>query len=267
MDRTSARNGAQRWGKRSDLGHGNRTLAEERVVFEAGVQLLDFFDDAAHLVDRVIAALGRAGVAGLAAQVNFDLHAAAMAAVNPQLARLGDHHAIGANAVLFEDVEPWQAVAVFLLHGTDHVDRVVTLEAALFDELAGVDHAGHAGALVAGAAAENVAILHLALVRVPGPFFGIAHAHRIGVGVHHDHGSAGADAAQDVAHGVYAGLVEAHLFHLLANARDHRPFVRAFGGDGDEVAQEADDIGLIGLRQLGQARGGMGSEWGGRGES
>ena len=51
-----------------------------------------------------------------------------------------------------------------------------------------------------------------------------------------------ADAAQDVAHGVDADFVEAHLLHLLSDALNDRTFVGALPGNGDQVAQKANHI-------------------------
>ena len=186
-------------------------------------------------------------------QVDLDLHAAAMAAIDSQAAGLGNHHAIGADAVLLENVEPRQAVAILLLHRADHPDGAAARQAQFPDELARVDHARHAGALIASTAAVHVAVLHFAHVGVPGPFARVAHAHGIGVGIHHDDGLARSDPAQDVAHRIDAHLVETHLLHLLPDARDHRALVAAFGGDSDQVAQKADHLRLVALRQLSDA--------------
>src|ERR1039457_6460845 len=232
---------------------GKGTIAEERVVLHPRVQPLHLRDQAAHFVDGVIAALRGAGVTRPASKVKFHLHAAALPAIDAQLARFGDHHAIGAYAVFPQNVEPAQAVAVFFLHRAHHPKRVVAKQAELLDHLDGVNHARHAGALVARSAPVDVAILHLALVRIPGPFLGIAHAHRVGVRVHHDGGFARADAAQDVPHGVDAHLVETHLLHFLANAGHHRALVPAFRRNGDEVAQETHHVAFVRLGQLRQA--------------
>ena len=255
VDGARARHGAQRRRQRADLGDRDGAFAQERVLAQAGVQLFHFLHEPAHFIDGIVAALGCAGVARLAAQVDFDLHAPAVPAINPQPARLGDHHAVRADAVLLEDVEPRQPVAILFLHRTHHVERVVAQQAELLDELAGIYHAGHAGALVAGAAPVDVAVFHFAAIRVPGPFLGIADAHRVGVRVHHDDVLAGTDAPEDVAHGVDEDFVESNLFHLLADTLDHRTFMAALGGDGDQVAQELHDVGFVGFGQGGEAGG------------
>ena len=67
------------------------------------------------------------------------------------------------------------------------------------------------------------------------------------MGIHHDDGFPGPDPAQDVAHGVDADFIEADLLHLLADALNDGALVGAFGGDGDQVAEKANDIRLVSL--------------------
>src|ERR1035438_10471291 len=102
------------------------------------------------------------------------------------------------------------------------VHGVIAAKSEFLDELARVHHAHHAGALIAGAAPIDVAVLHLALVRIPAPFFRVAHADGIGVGVHHDHGLSRADPPQNISHAIDADFVEPHLLHFLPDPRDHR---------------------------------------------
>ena len=182
-----------------------------------------------------------------AAEMHLNLHPSALAPVDLQIGGLGQHHAIRGNAILFQDVEPCEAVTVFLLHGAHHVKRVISREAEFLDDLPRVNQAGHSAALVAGGAPVHEPIFNFAFVGIPGPFLRVAHAHRVGVRVHHDDFLAGADAPEQVAHGIGADLIEAHLLHFPADALDHRLFMAALGGNGNEIAQKADHLRLVGL--------------------
>src|SRR5690348_10748871 len=107
--------------------------------------------------------------------MDLDFHPPAMAAVDAEFARLGDDDAVGPDAVFFQDVEPGQTVAVLFLDGAHDVQGVIAEQAQLADELARVNHAGHAGALIAGAASVDVPVLDLATIRVPGPLLRVAY--------------------------------------------------------------------------------------------
>ena len=171
----------------SNLGDGNRSLAEKRIVAQTRVQLLDLRDQRDHLVNRIVAALRRAGMTRTSAHVNLDLHAPAMSAVHAQIGWLREHHAIRPDTVFLENVDPRQAVAVFFLHRSHDPQRVVAFQLQILYHLARVNHAGHACALIIGAASVDETILHFALVRVPGPFLRIANTDGVDVRVHHDH--------------------------------------------------------------------------------
>jgi len=79
------------------------------------MQFLKFEQNRRHLEDRVVAALGRAAVAGDARRRDFDLHSAAVPAVDIQTRRLGNHDKLRLDLVLFDDVLPTKPVAVFFL--------------------------------------------------------------------------------------------------------------------------------------------------------
>src|ERR1039458_7494509 len=72
--------------------------------FRRGVSFSTSPNQAAQLVDRIVAALRRAGGARLPAQMHFDLHAPAVPSINPQPAGLRDHHAVWPNAVFLQYV-------------------------------------------------------------------------------------------------------------------------------------------------------------------
>jgi hypothetical protein len=80
----------------------------------------------------------------------------------------------GLSSVFLDDALPAEAVAVLLLHGADDPEGVVAVELVLLDELAGVDHRGHAGLLVGGAAAPDHAVGEVAAVRVVLPLRAVA---------------------------------------------------------------------------------------------
>ena len=75
------------------------------------------------------------------------------------------------------------------------------------------------------------------------------------MGIHHDDGFPGADAAQDIAHSVDADLIEAGLLHLLADPLNDGALVRAFAGDGDQGAEKANDVRLVRVGSGGNFRG------------
>ena len=81
------------------------------------VQLLDVEDDLSHLVDSVVAALGRRAVARHALYIHADFHAAALAAINAAICRLGGDYELRANLVFVNDVLPAQAITIFFLNG------------------------------------------------------------------------------------------------------------------------------------------------------
>src|SRR5699024_1610166 len=110
-DRARIRHGAAAGAGEEDLARGAGAAAEEarvlivlRVVARVEhlaqaldlhavlaavlVELAHLLKDIRHLVDRVLAALGRAAVAGDAAHLDADLHAAAVAAVHAAVGRL-----------------------------------------------------------------------------------------------------------------------------------------------------------------------------------
>ena len=105
-------------------------LPRQGVVAQACVQLLDLRDERGHFVHGIIAALRCAGVARPAPDVDLDLHPPAMATIHPEVRRLRQDHAICPDSILFQYVDPRQAVAVFFLYGSDHVQRVVGQEAS-----------------------------------------------------------------------------------------------------------------------------------------
>ena len=151
------------------------------ISVESAVAVLvegaDVLKNVGHLVDGVVAALGRGAVAGDALHVHADLHAAAVAAVDAAVGGLGGDDeldlllldAVGGE-VLVDDVLPAHAVAVLLLHGADDHDLVALGdEAQILHDLGAVGGGGHAALLVGAAAAIDDLVVLIALVGVVGP--------------------------------------------------------------------------------------------------
>ncbi len=113
--------------------------------------------------------------------------------------------------------------------------------------LPGIDHGGDARLLVAGAASVDLAVLELALERVPLPLAAVADVDGVDVGIDHDLGFAAADLADDVAHFVEPDLVETDFAHFPGDALADVALGAAEAGDGDEFAGESDDVLLVGL--------------------
>ena len=127
---------------------------------------------------------------------------------------------------------------------------VVPGQAQILDDLAGIDHRGHAAFLVAGAAPADGLVVLVAFVGVELPVVAVADAHRVDMGVQRDHARARTDGADDVAHRVDLDRVEADFLHLFLDALDLRAFLAAFAGKADHVAQEAGHVGLVLLGQF-----------------
>ena len=135
---------------------------------------------------------------------------------------------------------PAQAVAVLFLHGSDHDDgAVLGTQAKLFDDLPGINHAGHAAFLIARAAPADGFGVFVAFVGIKGPVGTVADAHGIDVRVKGDDAGAISDKAEDVAHLVDFDPVEADLFHFFLDTPDHAFFLAAFARDADHIAQES----------------------------
>ena len=125
------------------------------------------------------------------------------------------------------------------------------LEFQVLDDLARVDHRGHAAFLVAGAAPADASRRPRSLRRGrTSQLSRIADADRVDMGVHRDQARARWPMVpMTIAHRVDLDRVEADLLHLFLDALDDfGPSVAAFAGDADHVAQEAGHVGLVGSR-------------------
>ncbi len=92
--------------------HLDETLDVGRLVAAVVVEGADVGDDVGHLVDGVVAAVGSGAVAGGAVNVDTDLHAAAVTAIDAAVGGFGGYHKFGLQPVFVVDVLPAQTVAV-----------------------------------------------------------------------------------------------------------------------------------------------------------
>ena len=228
--------------------HLHKALDLHAVVGGVLVERPDVLQDVRHLVDRVVAALRRGAVAGHALDVDADLHASPVAAVDAAVGRLGGDDELGDYLVLVVDVLPAHAVAVLFLDGADDHDLVsLRDEVEVLHDLRAVDGGGHAALLVGTAAAVDDLVVLVALVGVVGPVCDVADAHRVDVGVDGDDLLAVAHPADDVAEAVDLDLVIAELFHLGLDAGHYFFFLAALARVGDHGAKESAHIGLVSL--------------------
>ena len=206
-------------------------------------------------MDGVVAALGGGAVAADAVHVDADLHAAAVAAVDASVGRLGGDdeldllaRILGAAEILVDDGLPAHTVAVLLLHGADH-HHLVALgqQIQILHDLHAVSGGGHAALLVGGAAAVDDILGLVALVGVGFPVVDVADAHGVDVAVDGDDLVALAHPADDVAQLVELHLVIAQGLQLLGDALDDALFLTRLGRDGDHVPQELDHSGFVRL--------------------
>ena len=218
------------------LEHFHKTLDRIRLGAAVFVQLLDLGHNLRHLVDRIVAALRRAAVAGDARHVHTDLHAAAMPAIDAAVRRLGGNNEFRRDAVLVVDILPAQAVAVLLLHGGRDKDLVARRdEAEILHDLRAVDRGHHAALLIGTAAAVDDVVRLVALVGIVRPIVAVADAD---VAVKGDDLFAVAHVAQRVPLGVDPRLVKAQRLHLPDGAANHALLLAAFTRDRDEVAEK-----------------------------
>jgi len=233
--------------------HLDKTLDLLVVGSVVLVEVADVEDDLGHLVDGVVAALGRGAVAGDAVHIDADLHTAAVAAIDAAVGRLGGDDeldlaagVLGAVEVFIDDGLPAHAVAVLLLHGADDHDLVALGdEAQILHDLRAVGRGGHAALLVGAAAAVDDLVGLVALIGVGRPVLAVADADGIDVGVDGDDLVAAAHPADDVSELVKLDLVIAQLFHLGGDALDDALFLAGLGRNGDHVAQEFCHIGAV----------------------
>ena len=192
---------------------------------ETGVQRLDALDDLGHLVDGVLALLGRRTVSRDAVRPNADLSLALMAERDEVAARLADDGKVGLKArIAVEELEV-HAVAVLLADGAGHVDRLALEKTVITRGSRGIDACAQAALHIHGATAPQLAVDDLAAKGVVLPILGVVDLRRIHVSVKVDDLGAAADTAHGVAGLIDIGLVIAELFHLGHDEFGHRAFL------------------------------------------
>jgi len=140
---------------------------------------------------RVVAALGRRAVAGDAVDLDADLHPAALAAIDAVVGRLGGDDEFRLHALLLDEVEPAEAVAVLLLHRAGHqVGEALVEQAEVAGDGPAVDRRHDAAELVGAAAAADDLVVLKALEGVEVPVGDVADADRVDVPVKGDEGRA-----------------------------------------------------------------------------
>src|SRR5690606_31250333 len=116
------------------------------------------------------------------------------------------------------------------------VSGVAFQKAQLFGQRDAVNHARRAALLVERAARIQLAVLYLALKRVPLPLFGVADTDRVDMAVEQNDLLAVAHAADDRAIAVNVDGVKAQLHHLFANTLANFLDVTIHAGNGNDLA-------------------------------
>ena len=180
--------------------------------------------------------------------VDADLHAAAVTAIDAAVGGLGGNDELGLNAVLVVDVLPAHAVAVLFLDGADDHD-LVTLgdEAHVLHHLGSVGSGSHAALLVRAAAAVDDLVGLVALIGIGVPVLNVADADGVDVGVDGDDLVALAHKAHDVAQAVDLDLVIAKALHLGLDAGNNLTLLAGLRGMANHCAKKTRHISTVGL--------------------
>ena len=174
-----------------------------------------------------------------------------MPAVNAAVRRLGYDYKFGGYAVDIVYVLPAHAVAVLLLHGAgDEYGGAFGYKAKLLHYFSAVNGAYYAAELVARAAAADLRIGLVALVRVEFPVAHLAKANGVYMRVKRNKPFAGTHVAEHVAEAVYLHLIEANGPHLLGYPVYNSLFARAFAGNPYKVPQKAGHLFFVALCSL-----------------
>ncbi len=213
------------------------------------VEGADVLEDVGHLVNGVVAALGRGTMAGDALDIDADFHAAPVPAIDAAVRRLGGDDELGLIAVLVIDVLPAHAVTVFFLDGAnDHDAIALGNKVEVLHDLSPINCRGEAALLVRAAAAVDDVIGLIAGVGVISPVVTVADADSVNMAVNGDNLVATAHPADDITEAIHFHLVKVELFHLGLDAGDDLLLMAALARMGDHGTQEGSDVWLIGFR-------------------
>ena len=230
------------------IEHFHKTPDRVAVVGGILIEGADILQNIRHLIDRVVAALRRAAVAGDALDVDPDLHPAAVPAVNAAVGRLGRYHKLRRDAVLAVDILPAQPVAILLLNRRDDKNAIaVRNQPEILHDARAVNGGNHAALLIGAAAAVDDLVGLIALVGILRPVGDVADADGVDMPVERDDLFTLTHPAQRVALGIDLRPVEAELFHLGDGAADHALLIAALARNGDQIAQKTGHCGQIGL--------------------
>jgi hypothetical protein len=235
-------NGAERRRRGAHLGNRDRPLPQEPVIPQALIQLLNLECNAGDLIDGIVAPFRRGAVATAAFNFHPDFHPAPMTAIDVQVCRLGNDDEFRLELLFVEQVLPAQAVAVLFHDRAGEIDRELVIQAQLLDDLARIDHRGHAALLIHSAAAPDLAVFDSRLEGIEAPLLAVAGIDGVNVGVEGNDARPLANPPDNAAQTVHANLVEPDLLHLLLDDLDH---LLLFGGKGrraDKVREEANGI-------------------------
>ena len=228
--------------------HLDETLDVGRLVAAVVVEGADVGDDVGHLVNGVIAAVGSGAVAGGAVNVDANLHAAAVTAVDAAVGGLGGNDELGLNAVLVVDVLPAHAVAVLFLDGADDHDLIALRdETHVLHHLGSVGSGSHAALLVRAAAAVDDLVGLVALIGIGVPVLDVADADGVDVGVDGDNLVALAHKAHNVAQAVDLDLVIAKTLHLGFDASDNLALLAGLRGMANHCAKKTRHVSTMRL--------------------
>ena len=228
------------------IEHLNKALDLLVVSSVILVEVADVLNDLSHLMNRVIAALRSAAVAGNAANIDANFHTAAMTAIDAAVGGLGGDDEFDLAAGVFRAVKvfvydglPAHAVAVFFLNGAnDHDFITVGNETEILHNLCAVCSGSHAAFLIGTAAAVNNGIGFIALIRICFPVVDVADTNGVNMRVDSDDLVAGAHPADNIAELVKFDLVIAELVHFLCDTLYNALFFAALAGNGDHIAKE-----------------------------
>ena len=188
-------------------------------------------------------------MAGDAFDVDADLHASSLSAVDTAVRGLCGYDEFRADLVFVDDVLPAQAVAVFLLDGShDHDLASFGDQVHILHDLCSV-YCGHqAAALVGHAAPADLGLVLISFVWIKGPVVDIADAYGVNMRIVCDDPVACAHIADHIPLGIDDDLIEVQLFHLCGDRVDVCFFIAALARVPDNGAQECGHVRLITLR-------------------
>src|SRR5699024_893102 len=132
------------------------------------------------LVDRVVAALRSGAVAGYAFDVDADLHASSLSAVDAAVCGLCRNNKFRTDLILIDDVLPAEAVAVFFLDGSDYHDPASFRDQVeILHDPCAVDCRYEAAALVGHTASSDLGFIFVSLVRIESPVVDISDSYGV----------------------------------------------------------------------------------------